>query len=41
MLSLLKETYDGVYVIENLFPDIAEEATVRNMEYFKKIGAKI
>jgi len=37
MLKLLKGIYVGVYVIESLFPNIAEEATVKNMEFFNNI----
>jgi len=39
MIKLLNKSYEGVYVIESLFPDIAEEATVKNMNFFKTIIA--
>ena len=41
MLKLLKTVYKGVYVIESLFPDTAEQATIRNMEFFKEIATKM
>lgn len=41
MIKLFKDSYKGAYVLESLFPEIAEESIIRSMKYFNTIEENI
>ena len=41
LLKKMKQSYRGVYALESLFPQSAEESTVKNIAYFKSLEERV